>query len=104
MLGAVYYPHAAIPDENFLKHALLYWDQIEYILPWEDFDALSRYLTESTKAPSKFQLQRRGPPVHRDRIGRCRFRCGRSAGRKLTVQEPDYNLNPRENKDLPSWL
>jgi hypothetical protein len=54
MLGAVYYPHTAVRDENFLKHALLYWDQIEYISPWEDFDALPRYLTESTKALSKF--------------------------------------------------
>jgi hypothetical protein len=54
MLGALYYPHTAVRDENFLKHALLYWDQIEYISPWEDFDALPRYLTESTKALSKF--------------------------------------------------
>jgi len=31
MFAAIYYPHTAIRDENFLKHAMLYWDEIEYI-------------------------------------------------------------------------
>jgi len=44
MLSAIYYPHTSVRDENFLKHALLYWDEIEYISPWEDFNALPRYL------------------------------------------------------------
>jgi hypothetical protein len=36
MLSAIYYPHTAVRDENFLKHALLYCDEIEYISPFED--------------------------------------------------------------------
>jgi len=54
MPSAVYYPHTAVRDENFLKHALLYWDEVNYISPWRDFDALPRYPGETTKALSKF--------------------------------------------------
>jgi hypothetical protein len=56
MLGAIYYPHTAVRDENFLKHALLYWDEINYISPWEDFSALPRYSGETTKALAKFLI------------------------------------------------
>jgi hypothetical protein len=31
MLGAIYYPHTAVRDENFLKHALLYWRTATYL-------------------------------------------------------------------------
>jgi hypothetical protein len=43
MFTALYYPHTAIQDENFLKHALLYWDQIEYISPYHGFDPVRDY-------------------------------------------------------------
>ena len=43
VLRAVYYPHTAVRDRNFLKHALLYWDEIEYISPGRDFDPLPDY-------------------------------------------------------------
>jgi hypothetical protein len=54
MLDAIYYPHTAIRDENFLKHALLYWDKIEYISPWENFNALPRYSNDTTKILAQF--------------------------------------------------
>jgi hypothetical protein len=62
MLSAVYYPHTAVRDEEFLKHALLYWDEIEYISPWEDFDALPRYSTRTMRTLSKF-LKPRVPSI-----------------------------------------
>lgn len=43
MFSAVYYPHTAIRDENFLKHGLLYWDQIEFVSPFHGYDVLPRY-------------------------------------------------------------
>lgn len=54
MLSAIYYPHTAVRDEDFLKHALLYWDEIEYISPWENFSALPRYSSDTTKVLSQF--------------------------------------------------
>lgn len=54
MLNAIYYPHTAVRDENFLKHALLYWDEIEYIAPFEDFNALPRYPGEASRVLSQF--------------------------------------------------
>jgi hypothetical protein len=43
MFTALYYPHTAIQDEHFLKHALLYWDEIEYISPFQGFDPSRHY-------------------------------------------------------------
>jgi hypothetical protein len=54
MLNAIYYPHTAIRDENFLKHALLYWDEIEYISPFADYDALPRYPDATTRELARF--------------------------------------------------
>jgi len=54
VLRAVYYPHTAIHDENFLKHALLYWDEVQFISPWQGFNALPRYSSETARALAKF--------------------------------------------------
>ncbi len=54
MLRAVYYPHTAIHDENFLKHALLYWDEAQFISPWRGFNTLPRYPSETARASAKF--------------------------------------------------
>ena len=54
MLNAIYYPHTAVRDENFLKHALLYWDEIEYISPFPDYDALPRYPEATTRELARF--------------------------------------------------
>ena len=54
MLNAVYYPHTAVRDENFLKHALLYWDKVEYISPFDNFNSLPRYPAETTRRLAKF--------------------------------------------------
>ena len=54
MLSAVYYPHTAVRDESFLKHALLYWDEIEYISPWQNFNALPRYSGETMSVLAQF--------------------------------------------------
>jgi hypothetical protein len=43
MFTAVYYPHTAVRDENFLKHGLLYWDEIEFVSPFHGYDVLPRY-------------------------------------------------------------
>lgn len=37
MRNALYYPHTQIREENFLKHALLTWDEVAYISPRIDF-------------------------------------------------------------------
>ena len=37
MYSALYYPHATIDSEPMLKTALLLWDRIEYITPWDGF-------------------------------------------------------------------
>jgi hypothetical protein len=54
MLSALYYPHTAVRDEDFLKHALLYWDEVEYIAPWQDFNALPRYKDRTMRTLSEF--------------------------------------------------
>lgn len=43
MFSAVYYPHTAIRDENFLKHGLLYWDEIEFVSPFDGYNVMPRY-------------------------------------------------------------
>jgi hypothetical protein len=50
MLNALYYPHTSVRDENFMKHALLYWDEIE----WEGFNPLPRYSNETTQLLAQF--------------------------------------------------
>lgn len=54
MFAAVYYPHTAVRDENFLKHALLYWDEVEYISPADGFDVLPRYPDAIIQELAKF--------------------------------------------------
>jgi hypothetical protein len=54
MFAAIYYPHTAIRDENFLKHAMLYWDEIEYISPSHGFDVLPRYPKTIIQELAKF--------------------------------------------------
>jgi hypothetical protein len=54
MFAAIYYPHTAIRDENFLKHALLYWDEIEYISPFHGYDVLLRYPKTVIQELAKF--------------------------------------------------
>ena len=40
----LYYPTINIPNENWLKNALLYWDNISSIVPYEDYYNLSPHL------------------------------------------------------------
>jgi hypothetical protein len=37
MRSALYYPHTTIQNERILKRALLLWDSVEFIVPWEGF-------------------------------------------------------------------
>jgi hypothetical protein len=41
MRSALYYPHTHIQNESLIKTALLLWDRLEYIVPWDHFR--SRY-------------------------------------------------------------
>jgi len=43
VFNAIYYPYTAVRSESFLKHALLYWDEIEYISPFRGYNDLGRY-------------------------------------------------------------
>jgi hypothetical protein len=54
MFSAVYYPHTAIRDESFLKHGLLYWDEIEFVSPFEGYDVLPRYPEAVIRELAKF--------------------------------------------------
>lgn len=38
MHTALYYPHTTLRDARLLKTALLLWDRLEFIAPWEDFE------------------------------------------------------------------
>ena len=38
MLTAVYYPHTRIRDMSLLKNALLLWDRVEYIVPFQKWE------------------------------------------------------------------
>ena len=38
MYTSLYYPHATIRSEAVIKNALLLWDNLEFIAPWEDFE------------------------------------------------------------------
>jgi hypothetical protein len=42
MRSALYYPHTTVDSERLVKDALLLWDRLEYIVPWDGFD--SQYL------------------------------------------------------------
>ena len=53
-LNAIYYPHTAVREEKFLKHSLLYWDEIEYISPFPNFNHLPRYPGADLKALAAF--------------------------------------------------
>jgi hypothetical protein len=37
MRSALYYPHTTVGSEHLIKTALLLWDRLEYIVPWQDF-------------------------------------------------------------------
>ena len=37
MRSALYYPHTAPNSEDIVKTALLLWDRLEFIVPWEHF-------------------------------------------------------------------
>jgi hypothetical protein len=84
MLSAIYYPHTSVRDESFLKHALLYWDEIEYISPWEDFSDLPRYPTETTQVLSRF-LKPRVPS-------------------KSEKEKAHHEIMNLIEGDLPDWL
>jgi hypothetical protein len=58
MFSAIYYPHTAVRDENFLKHALLYWDEVEYISPSHGYDVLPRYPKTIIQELAKFTKPR----------------------------------------------
>ncbi len=58
MFTAVYYPHTAVRDENFLKHALLYWDEVEYISPFDSYNVLPRYPQTNMQELAKFTKPR----------------------------------------------
>lgn len=36
-LSALYYPHTTVRDEGVLRHALLVWDRVSFIVPWRGF-------------------------------------------------------------------
>lgn len=38
MRSAVYYPHTSLDNAILVKSALLLWDELEFIVPWKDFD------------------------------------------------------------------
>ena len=40
---ALYYPHTRFRDIGLLKTALLLWDKLEFIVPWDDFDLRSNF-------------------------------------------------------------
>ncbi|MEO8051179.1 MAG: hypothetical protein ABI833_12255 [Acidobacteriota bacterium] len=58
MFSAVYYPHTAIRDENFLKHGLLYWDEIEFVSPFHGYDVMPRYPETVIRELAKFTKPR----------------------------------------------
>lgn len=58
MFSAVYYPHTAIRDENFLKHGLLYWDEIEFVSPFHGYDVMPRYPQTVIRELAKFTKPR----------------------------------------------
>jgi hypothetical protein len=58
MFSAVYYPHTAIRDENFLKHGLLYWDEIEFVSPFHGYDVPPRYPETVIRNLAKFTKPR----------------------------------------------
>jgi hypothetical protein len=58
MFTAVYYPHTAIRDENFLKHGLLYWDEIEFVSPFDGYDVLPRYPDSMIRELARFTKPR----------------------------------------------
>lgn len=58
MFSAVYYPHTAIRDESFLKHGLLYWDEIEFISPFHGYDVLPRYPDSVIRELARFTKPR----------------------------------------------
>jgi hypothetical protein len=58
MLSAVYYPHTRVRDENFLKHALLYWDDVEFISPSSAYDALPEYTDETMRELARIMRPR----------------------------------------------
>jgi hypothetical protein len=58
MFTAVYYPHTAIRDENFLKHGLLYWDEIEFVSPFDGYDVLPRYPDSMMRELARFTKPR----------------------------------------------
>ena len=39
MRAALYYPHTSVDNVDLVKTALLLWDQLEFIVPWEHFEA-----------------------------------------------------------------
>src|ERR1022692_2602648 len=58
MFTAVYYPHTAIRDENFLKHGLLYWDEIEFVSPFDGYDVLPRHQDSMMRELARFTKPR----------------------------------------------
>src|SRR5215813_11550068 len=39
MRSALYYPHTSVESVDLVKSALLLWDRLEFIVPWENFKA-----------------------------------------------------------------
>jgi hypothetical protein len=84
MFTAVYYPHTAIRDESFLKHGLLYWDEIEFVSPFDGYDVLPRYPDSMIRELARFTKPR--VPT---------------AGEKKKAHAQIMDLL---TGDLPSWL
>ncbi|MFL6630799.1 MAG: hypothetical protein ACJ8HJ_00615 [Massilia sp.] len=38
MHTALYYPHTEVRNENLIAHALLTWDALEYIVPYQNYE------------------------------------------------------------------
>jgi hypothetical protein len=37
MYSALYYPHTSVQNPGLIRTALLFWDELHYIVPWEGF-------------------------------------------------------------------
>ena len=61
MRSALYYPHSSIGSENILKTALLLWDNIEYIAPWQGFRP--EYATRAQAEAAEIIARERVPSV-----------------------------------------
>src|SRR5579864_3627015 len=53
MQNALYFPHIHVRTDRLMKTALLLWDQVEFITPWDNYQISYRefgYNTDDTKS------------------------------------------------------